>query len=80
MKNLPADLFSIFCRHALYAFVIMEFSAAPGNGENYRLCKHKMLLKKCPCCKTGTLITIEVFGKRGPPGKYFMEKQMVPVS
>lgn len=27
----------------------------------------KSLLKKCPCCKKGTLITIEVFGKRGPP-------------
>lgn len=32
-------------------------------------------LRKCPCCKTGTLITIEVFGRRGPPGKYFMENQ-----
>ena len=34
------------------------------------------LLRKCPCCKTGTLVTIEVFGKRGPPERYFMEKQM----
>jgi len=42
--------------------------------------KIKTLLKKCPCCKTGTLITIEVFGKRGPPEKYLMEKQIVPVS
>lgn len=25
------------------------------------------LHKKCPCCKKGNLITIEVFGKRGPP-------------
>jgi len=42
--------------------------------------KIKTLLKKCPCCKTGTLITIETFGKRGPPAKYFMEKQIVPVN
>lgn len=38
------------------------------------------LLRKCPCCKTGKLITIEVFGKRGPPQKYFMESKPVPVS
>lgn len=37
------------------------------------------LLRKCPCCKTGTLITIEVFGKRGPPKQYLLEKQKVPV-
>lgn len=41
--------------------------------------KVKTLLRKCPCCKTGTLITIEVFGKRGPPKKYLMENQTVPV-
>ena len=29
-----------------------------------------ILLRKCPCCKTGNLITIEVFGSRGPPSKY----------
>jgi hypothetical protein len=33
------------------------------------------LLHKCPNCKTGTMITIEVFGKRGPPAKYFMENK-----
>lgn len=27
----------------------------------------KSVHRKCPCCKVGTLITIEVFGKRGPP-------------
>lgn len=27
----------------------------------------KTLLRKCPCCKTGTLVTIEIFDKRGPP-------------
>ncbi len=37
-------------------------------------------LHKCPCCKTGTLITIELFGKRGPPKKYLWEKQPMPVS
>jgi hypothetical protein len=42
--------------------------------------KTKTLLRKCPCCKTGTLITIEVFGKRGPPKEYLMENQPVPVS
>jgi hypothetical protein len=41
--------------------------------------KTKTLLRKCPCCKTGTLITIEVFGKRGPPKEFLMENQPVPV-
>jgi len=36
-------------------------------------------LRQCPCCKTGTLVTIEVFGKRGPPQQYLPEKQQVPV-
>jgi hypothetical protein len=36
------------------------------------------LLRKCPCCKTGTLITIEVFGKRGPPKHYLLENQTPP--
>ena len=30
------------------------------------------LLKKCPHCKTGTLVTIAVFGERGPPARFFM--------
>ena len=38
------------------------------------------LLRRCPCCKTGTLITIDVFGKRGPPERYLLENQTVPVS
>lgn len=42
--------------------------------------KPKTLLRKCPCCKTGTLLTIEVFGKRGPPNRYLREKQIVPVA
>lgn len=42
--------------------------------------KVKTLLKKCFCCKTGALITIEVFGKRGPPQKYLMARPIVPVS
>lgn len=41
--------------------------------------KAKAFLHKCPCCKTGTMITIEVFGKRGPPKEYNTEKQFVPV-
>jgi len=40
----------------------------------------KTLLRKCPCCKTGVLITIEVFGKRGPPPQYLPATQPVPVS
>ena len=36
------------------------------------------MLRKCPCCKTGTLITIEVFGKRGPPDYYLPAKQQTP--
>ena len=39
----------------------------------------KTLLHSCPCCKTGTLITIEFFSQRGPPGKYLRAKQPVPV-
>jgi hypothetical protein len=30
----------------------------------------KTKLHRCPSCKTGTLITIAVFGKRGPPDQY----------
>jgi Putative transposase/Transposase zinc-binding domain len=36
-------------------------------------------LRKCPCCQTGTLVTIAVFGKRGPPQQYLLETQHVPV-
>ena len=31
----------------------------------------KTMLCKCRCCKTGMLVTIDVFGKRGPPLHYF---------
>lgn len=47
----------------------------------------KTQLHRCPCCKTGMLITIEIFGKRGPPPQYLPvrqaglpEKQPAPVS
>ena len=40
----------------------------------------KTMLHQCPCCKTGTLITIEVFGKRGPPKQYLPENPTAPVS
>lgn len=30
----------------------------------------KTLLNKCRCCKEGNLITIAVFGQRGPPPEY----------
>ena len=39
----------------------------------------KTLLRKCPCCKTGTLIAQEKFGSRGPPKKYLLKKQPAPV-
>ena len=40
----------------------------------------KTMLRKCTCCKTGTLVTIDVFGKRGPPQKYFTGQQCAPVA
>lgn len=38
----------------------------------------KTLLRRCPCCKTGTLITIEIFGQRGPPALYLMDQSSAP--
>ena len=35
----------------------------------------KTKLHSCPCCKTGTLITIMIFGKRGPPAQYKTEEK-----
>lgn len=35
-------------------------------------------LNKCPCCKVGKLITIEVFGSRGPPKMYILSKEIEP--
>jgi hypothetical protein len=40
----------------------------------------KTLLRKCPCCKTGTLITLEIFGQRGPPSAYLMDNKSSPAS
>lgn len=42
--------------------------------------KVKTLLRKCPCCKTGTLTTIEVFGKRGLPIPDFLVTKFIPVA
>lgn len=36
------------------------------------------MLRKCPCCKIGNLITIETFGSRGPPEAYLTAKSSVP--
>jgi hypothetical protein len=36
------------------------------------------LLRKCPCCKIGNLITIEIFGIRGPPASLLTAKPSVP--
>ncbi len=38
----------------------------------------KTMLRKCPCCKTGTLFTLEVFVGRGPPSQYLVATQSVP--
>ena len=35
------------------------------------------LLRKCPCCKIGNLITIEIFGIRGPPASLLTAKPSV---
>lgn len=40
----------------------------------------KTMLRKCPCCKTGTLITIEIFGKRGPPKFSLSVTKFIPVN
>jgi len=40
----------------------------------------KTMLRKCPCCITGTPETIDVFEKRGPPQKYFTGQQNAPVA
>lgn len=37
------------------------------------------LFRKCRCCKVGNLITIEVFGKRGPPQVGFPVAKTAPV-
>lgn len=37
----------------------------------YQNQKIKSVHKKCPCCKTGNLVTILVFDKRGPPDMVF---------
>ena len=40
----------------------------------------KTMLRQCSCCETGKLITKEVFGKRGPPQAYLLQKQKAPVA
>jgi hypothetical protein len=39
----------------------------------------KTRLHQCPSCKTGTMITREVFGKRGPPAHYLRETKNATV-
>lgn len=36
--------------------------------------KAKTLLRKCPCCRKGTMVTIAVFDGRGPPRRYLLGK------
>jgi hypothetical protein len=33
-------------------------------------------LNCCPHCKTATMITIEVFGKSGPPAPYLLQQKI----
>lgn len=40
----------------------------------------KTMLRKCPYCKIGTLITIEIFGQRGPPEAYILGTRPIPKS
>ncbi|MDX2189881.1 MAG: hypothetical protein SFY32_08460 [Bacteroidota bacterium] len=37
--------------------------------------ERSMKWRKCPCCKTGNLITIEILGSRGPPVVYMGDSQ-----
>src|SRR5690554_2649564 len=36
--------------------------------------------KKCYCCKVGNLITLHVFGQRGPPKAYLIGSKLAPVN
>ena len=38
----------------------------------------KTMLRKCRCCKMGTLVTIDVFGKLGSPPHHFTGQQNAP--
>ena len=40
--------------------------------------KPKTLLNKCRCCKEGNLVTIALFGSRGPPQDYLFVSQTLP--
>jgi hypothetical protein len=46
-------------------------------GVQLKIKEVQTLLHKCPNCKTGTMITIEVFGKRGPPAKYLLVTEII---
>ena len=37
--------------------------------------KPKTLLNKCRCCKEGNLVTIAIFGQRGPPQDFLFVTQ-----
>jgi len=36
--------------------------------------------KKCYCCKVGNLITLHVYGQRGPPKAYLIENKLASVN
>jgi hypothetical protein len=57
-------ILSSTCKRVKFAALTKHLKMpAPTNKINTKL-------HCCPRCKTGTLITIIIFGKRGPPEKY----------
>ena len=36
--------------------------------------------RKCFCCKVGNLVTLHVFGQRGPPKAYLIENTLAYVN
>ncbi|MEK5778104.1 hypothetical protein VXE44_23855, partial [Acinetobacter nosocomialis] len=36
--------------------------------------------RKCYCCKVGNLVTLHVFGQRGPPKAYHIENTLPSVN
>ena len=77
------------CRTALCASAITAYSAAVGSGGKLQTLQKtvhvqrpaapvKTMIHKSRCCKTGTLVTIDVFGKRGLPSHYFTGQHSAP--
>ena len=76
MQNLPAGLPTYstknICthqalRHPQQQLETGQIAKFTGRFKGYPTGVPKTMLRECPCCKTGTLITIEVSGKEGHP-------------